>query len=255
MDLPAYRIPVQIILGLIMDGLLGRRRSFRQLALECIRQMDPPLVVLGQAKNLGSRPCVLTVNHYHRQGFHAEWLALAVSAAFPAEIHWIITNELTFPGKWYGFLGRPLSRSILNRAAGMFGFTTMPPMPPREKEVYTRTASVRAVLRVVHQSRTPIIGLAPEGGDNPRQTLTHPPAGIGRFSILLGDLGLEFIPVGVYEEHGSLCVHFGDAFKIAKDSRKDQAEIDGSTARQIMEHIAGLVPQSLRGNFMPASGN
>jgi hypothetical protein len=254
MDYPAYRIPAHIIPGLIIAGLLGKRRSFRQLALECIQRMQPQLVVLDQAKVPGSSPSVLTVNHYHRPGFQAEWLALAVSAAVPVDIHWIITGELTYPGKWYGFLGRPLSRLLLNRGAHIFGFTTMPPMPPREMDINHRAASVRAVLKVVHQSRIPMIGLAPEGGDDPSQMLSYPPVGFGRFARLLANRGMQFIPVGVYEQQGRLCVRFGDAYRITGESHQGRSEIDKSTARIIMEHIAELIPHYLWGNFMPAQG-
>ncbi len=80
-------------------------------------------------------------------------MAVAIASSIPADMHFTMTGELTFPGKWYAPLGRFLSRLILHRAARMYAFTSMPPMPPREKDVEARAASVRQVLEVARHHR------------------------------------------------------------------------------------------------------
>jgi len=47
-------------------------------------------------------------------------------------------------------------------------------MPPRPRDVEARAASIRAVLDYAKQTKEPIIGLAPEGGDQVGGQLTMP---------------------------------------------------------------------------------
>ena len=116
-DFPKYGIPSGVVVGLAFATLLGLRRSFREDAIRCIGRLKPPLQVLGKEYIPQNGPCVLTVNHYHRPGFGAQWLALAISACVPREMHWVMTAEWTAPGKWYEpfkglVLARPLEVSV-----------------------------------------------------------------------------------------------------------------------------------------------
>jgi hypothetical protein len=192
---------------------------------------------------------VITVNHYYRPGFAAQWMALAISAVVPENIHWIITGELTFPGKWYAPLGMLVSRFILERGARVYGFTTMPPMPPRPRDVEARAASVRAVLDSIRHTENPIIGLAPEGGDQLGGVLTMPASGVGRFALLLAKRHLRFVPVGIYETGGELCLNFGEAYNLSVPHNLSADERERAAARIIMKNIAVLLPVQLRGEF------
>jgi hypothetical protein len=246
---PKYSYPPRLIAGLVRDAILSRPRLFRDDARLAVSRLEPPLRVLRQ-ENLPTRgPCVITVNHYCRPGFAAQWFALAISAVVPRDIHWIITGELTFPGKWYAPIGMPVSRFILSRGARVYGFTTMPPMPPRPRDVGARARSVRAVLNYVRHAETPIIGLAPEGGDQVGGKLTMPASGQGRFCLLLAAQGLSFAPVGAYEENGELCLQFGEAYNLSVPSDLSADEKDHTTAAILMANIARLLPSSLRGEF------
>ena len=192
---------------------------------------------------------MVTVNHYYRAGFAAQWIALAIGATVPAEMHWVMTGELTYPGRWYAPLGMVLSKIILHRIARVYGFTSMPPIPPRQKDVEERAAMVRAVLEVVRRTRNPIIGLAPEGGDSADGKLAHPAPGLGRFGLLLSGAGLQFIPVGAYEVDGVFTIHFGEAYDLHMPRDLSADEKDSQAAYIIMKHIAGLLPVDLRGEF------
>ena len=50
-----------------------------------------------------------------------------------------------------------------------------------------------------------ILGLAPEGGDQPGGLLNWPPAGAGRFILLLAEQGFPLLPVGCFEQAGVFC--------------------------------------------------
>lgn len=247
---PKYSYPPGLFAALIRDILLLRKRDFHKDAKGCIESLHPALKLLGR-ENIPQRgPCVITVNHYHRDGFGAEWIALAIAALVPVNMHWIMTGEFMYQGKWYETIGAMGSRILLKRIARVYGFTTMPPMPPRARDVQERAASVRAVLEYVKHEKSPILGLAPEGYDTPAGILTRPARGLGRFALLLSKAGLEFIPVGVYEADAILHVCFGKPYILSIPPDLTSDEKDAQASRIIMENIAGLLPVHLRGAFV-----
>jgi hypothetical protein len=249
MDYPEYSYPRGFWARVARDVLLLRRRNFREDAKACIANLHPPLRVLG-LENIPQRgPCVVTVNHYHREGFGAQWLALAIAACVPADMHWVMTGEFTHTGKWYESIGAFGSKLLLSRIATIYGFTTMPPMPPRAKDVEARASAVRAVLEYVRHADTPILGLAPEGHDPPGGVLTRPASGLGRFGLLLSNACLKFIPVGAYEVDGVFTIHFGDGYELSAPRELSADEKDAQAAQIIMRNIAQLLPIDIRGEF------
>jgi len=250
MNDPDYSYPPGLFPCVARDVILLRRRDFHKDAKAWIENLNPPLKVLGKENIPQHGPCVITVNHYHRVGFGAQWIALAIAALVPINMHWIMTSEFTYPGKWYEFLGAIGSRILLKRIARIYGFTTMPPMPPREKDVEARAASVRAVLEYVRNAESPALGLAPEGYDPPTGVLTRPATGLGRFGLLLSKAGLrKFIPVGAYEAEGVFHIHFGESYELNVLRYLPPDEKDSQASQIIMENIARLLPVHLRGEF------
>jgi hypothetical protein len=209
-------------------------------------------VLLGVENIPQHGPCVVTVNHYHRDGFGAQWLALAIAACVSTDMHWVMTGEFTYTGKWYERIGAFGSKLLLSRIAAIYSFTTMPPMPPRAEDVEARAASVRAVLEYVRHADNPILGLAPEGRDpeGPGGVLAHPASGLGRFGLLLSNAGLKFIPVGAYEVDGVFTIHFGEGYELSVPRGLSADEKDAQAAQLIMKNIAHLLPMNLRGEFV-----
>jgi len=253
MDFPHYSYPPRTVLGLAADVLSGRRRSFRSDGQACLALLEPPLRLLSAQHVPTAGPCLITFNHYYRPGFDAWWMALAIAATAPAEVHFIMTGELTYPGKWYAPLGRVLSRALLRRLSKIYAFTSMPPMPPRPKDVQARARSVRAALAYAQEHPQAILGLAPEGGDQPGGVLNWPPSGAGRFLVRLEEAGFPILPVGTYEEAGEFCLHFGEPFRMHPPRGATREERDLTAARTVMTAIARLVPAPLRGEFDTAS--
>ncbi|MCL5611824.1 MAG: 1-acyl-sn-glycerol-3-phosphate acyltransferase [Chloroflexi bacterium] len=246
---PKYSIPKENIYGLVRDVILLRRRIFRDDARVAVSGIDPPLKILRQKNIPQSGPCVITVNHYYRPDFFAPWISFAIAATVPVNMHWIMTGELTYPGKWYAPLGMMISHFVLHHIGRVYDFTAMPPMPPRPRDVEARAASVRAVLDYVMRTKNPIIGLAPEGGDQTGGVLTMPASGLGRFALLLAAQRLRFVPVGVYESDGEFCLNFGEAYNLSISHHLSADEKDKKAAQIIMKHIAPLLPVHLRGEF------
>src|SRR5271157_3781930 len=249
MGYPSYSYAPVVIASLIRDGILHRRRVFRDDARLCIDRLNPPLQVLGKENIPQTGAYVLTMNHYTRVGFHIWWGAMAISSLICPPVHWVIAGEWTAPEKWYEPIKGAISRFASDRIARVYGFTTMPPMPPRPRDVDARATSVRAVLKYVKQTKDAIIGFAPEGGDQIGGRLTMPASGVGRFSLLFAAQGLRFAPVGVYESDGEFCLHFGEAYDLCVEPNLSSDEKDEHAARIMMEHIASLLPARLRGEF------
>jgi hypothetical protein len=249
MPYPDYSYPPTVSIGLAASVFFGGRRTFRVDGQACAEQINPPLHLLDEENIPQNGPCLLTFNHYYRPGFNAWWMALALAAAVPADIHFVMTGELTFPGKWYAPLGMAGSRWLLKRFAHIYGFTSMPPMPPRPNDVKARARSVRRVLAYARSHPQAILGLAPEGGDQPGGLLTMPPSGAGRFTLLLAEQGFPIVPVGCFEEAGALCLRFGEMYRlqVARNLRPD--EKDCQAAQIVMSAIAAQLPGRLRGSF------
>jgi len=249
---PTYPLPWQILPGLAADLLLGRRRSLRADAVACVARLTPSLQVLGEEFIPQGGPCLLTVNHYTRPGLPAWWLVLAASACVPAEIHWIMTSAWTYPDALRAWSITPLTRVFFKRLAHVYGFTSMPPMPPDPVEVEARAQAVRRVLEYARRSVNPIIGLAPEGRDAPKEqpgALVDPPPGVGRFVLQLTRLSLPISPVGVFEADGGLCIRFGQAYGLEITEGFKPEERDRQASREVMLRIANLLPPELRGGY------
>jgi len=247
---PRYSYPLWKIPHLAVDVLFSRHRDFHRDALACIERLKPLLRVLGVENIPQSGPCVLTFNHYYRPGFRAWWLALGITAVVPAHIHWIMSSYWRCEGVWYRPILASISRWLLPALTGVYGFTAMPAIPPNPRDVEARARAVRAVLFYAREHRDGIIGLAPEGGDNPPDgVLAWPPLGVGRFALLLASAGLRFVPAGGYEQAGEFCLSFGKAYELRLPSGLSNDERDRQAVKIIMENIARQLPPRLRGEF------
>ncbi len=235
--------------------LLRRRLSFRGEAQEIAARLDPALVLLGRENIPQAGPAVITMNHYARPGFRSYWLALAISAAVPGEIHWIMAAAWTEQRWWKSFWWTPATHFVFKEIAHVFDFTTMPPMPPDPDQAAWRAQSVRQVLRTIRNCRdeagktSAIIGLAPEGGDARDGLLSLPPPGSGRFIEQMIQYGLMIHPVGVFIDRRGLCVNFGPAYQPESAETASRADRDRQISNQVMERIAVLLPVELRGGF------
>ena len=249
MPYPTYSYPTLGLFQVAGNVLFGGRRSFRRDGQACVERLEPGLRVLGEENLPRSGPCLITFNHYYRPGFNAWWMALSIAAAVPAEVHFVMTGELTYPGKWYAPLGMAASRWLLRRFSQVYGFTSMPPMPPRPKDVQARSRSVLATLAYAKAHPQAVLGLAPEGGDQPGGVLNLPPSGAGRFILLLARAGFPILPVGTFEEAGEFCLHFGKTYQLVVPGGLSSDGKDAAAAEIVMQRIAPLLPERLRGKF------
>jgi 1-acyl-sn-glycerol-3-phosphate acyltransferase len=231
--------------GIAWLALQSRPRSFRRDSRMLVDRLTPPLRVEGSLPELERGSWLVVVNHYTRPGFRAWWIPMAISATLPREVCWVTTSTLTFRDPLRAATITPASRWFLRRAARLYGFIAMPPMPPRDFEVALRAEAVR---RALHRASDPhaLLGLAPEGGDMPGGVLTPPPSGSGRFLLHLARRGLRFQPVGAFEDDGRLCLRYGPPFDLPHPLPEP---IDDSATRPVMSAIAACLPERLRGPY------
>jgi hypothetical protein len=238
----SYPVPWSLLVRIVLASITGQNLSFRKEATAWINKLRPPLEIHGTEHLPVEGGFVILVNHYYRPRFHAWWIALAIASEIPREMHWIMTNAWTFPGKSWGRFLEKISNFLFRHVARVFTFSTMPPMPPRPHEVAERALAVRKVLRLVHNHPGIILGLAPEGGDNLDGKLHLPPAGAGRFINHLQERGLKLIPAGIFEtDRLHLC--FGAPIRVESYNFKTPDELDRAYCTQIFFSIAALLPQ------------
>jgi hypothetical protein len=207
--------------------------------------IDEIQAYLQKMNQEGGEGTMITVNHYFAPDFHAWWFVILISAVVPAEIHWVVTAGWTNSGWLTGF-----THWLFPRGARLLGFTPMPAMPPDPEETEQRAQAIRAVLRFAQQSSQPVIGMAPEGGDQPGGVLGKLPPGVGRFLYLLNPSCPNIIPVGVWKENGHINLKFGSPYHLEIPSSLPSHELDRLVGNIVMHHIAELLPDRLRGEYV-----
>jgi hypothetical protein len=227
---------------------------FRPIARLLTRTMHPaPRVDLSavqaylhKMEQEGSEQgALITVNHYSAPDFQAWWFAIPISAVIPAEIHWVVTSGWTNSGWLTGF-----THWLFPRGARLLGFTPMPAMPPDPSDAELRAVAVRKVLKFASRTSHAVIGMAPEGGDQPGGVLGRLPSGVGRFMYLITHSCPNIIPVGVWKEEGCINLKFGSPYQLEIPSGLSAHALDKLVGNFVMHHIAGLLPERLRGEYL-----
>jgi hypothetical protein len=183
-------------------------------------------------------------NHYSAPDFQAWWYVIPISAIFPADIHWLVTSGWTNSGWLTGF-----THWLFPRGARLFGFTAMPAMPPNPAETEQRAMAVREVLSYASRDPHPVIGITPEGRDQPAGALGELPPGVGRFIQLISKYCPLILPAGVWTEAGCIHIVFGNPYQLEIPPGLPAAERDSLVGTEIMQRIAELIPRRLRGKY------
>lgn len=243
---PQYRLPKTLIISLVVSFIFGRRRSFARDARLAIKGITPAPQYLGLDNIPKHGPFLLLVNHYSRPGFFVLWGALAVSACLPGEPVWMMTRAWTSPGSWWDKPKRFLTSAFFTRLARMYGFITMPPMPPEPQDATERALSIRRLIQAARANPECIIALAPEGRDIPGGGLGEPPPGSGRLIAELFCILHHAIPVGIYEREGMLRVRFGKELHLLPMINENSSKsIDQAVNSIVMTAISKLLPDEI----------
>jgi hypothetical protein len=245
------------VLSVARSILLGRQRSFATDAQRLVEGITPR----PRVENAHYIPPVgafaLVTNHYYKPGYSA-WsgialIATAIARARPAdaEIIWAMTNRWTYPDWLRSQLITPLTHWLFTRMAAVWGFISMPPMPPQPQYGPEGVRAVRRLLALVDAApgQQPCVGIAPEGRDSPDGSLVKPPPGVGRLILHLAERGLPLLPVGVAEVDGVLIARFGQPRQLHTPKEPDRKELDRLVSAQVMTAIGAQLPQELWGLY------
>lgn len=148
-----------------------------------------------------------------------------------------MTAAWTFPeNKLKRRVLTPITRWAFKRMAQVYGFVSMPPMPPAPNEVEARASAMLRTIRLARRvaPQGGMVGLAPEGMDTPGKS-GELPQGAGVFIALLVEAGLPVLPVGVAERAGHLRLSFGQLF--VPEIPRRRLERDLAVARQVITLI------------------
>lgn len=177
------------------------------------------------------------------------WIAFALSAAIPREIHWTMTSAWTFPNRPFRKLLRWLSERVLKLIADAYDFTLMPPMPSDPKETQDRAVAIRELFQLARANKDISFAFAPEGRDFPGGVLGKAAPGFGRFIYEFCRLGFQIQPAAIYEEKSSLILKFGKPFSLMNVEGGSRQIEDDEISNQIMTAIARLLPPRMQGGY------
>ncbi len=246
------------VLALLGDVLRGRSRPFVVDAARLLRILRPQPQVEHASFIPPEGPFVVVMNHYCRQGLGAWWgvfligHAIARQRAESGEVRWIMTNGWTYRDLIRSRLLTPLTRWLFRKIACSYGFVSMPPMPPDPLQIEERAQAVRKALSLAREGA--MIGLAPEGRDSSDGGLIEPPAGAGRFLLLLAEAGLCILPAGVAEKGETLTVSFGAPFILKTQPGLEKRQQDRRAGEMVMVAIGKLLPPELWGVYREKIG-
>ncbi len=244
-----YRIDPSFFLPFLLSAISGSKRSFQKDAVQLASEMGIPLLVTGGEFIPRAGPGLVVFNHYSRDGLSILFPVAGLTSTIPAEMHWIMTGEWTFPGNPLRRPLRAVSKWVFKRITRVYGFTLTPPMPPDPADALTRTESVRRVFQHIKDNPSTLVALAPEGRDFPGGVLGELPPGAGKFMLELSRRLGRIRPVGIYEEGGSLQINFGPPFDLGSIINSGSGSFDEKACRIVMEHIAALLPDRLAGPY------
>lgn len=249
-DLPARVLPT------LAEILRGQPASVSRLGGRFLRASENPPRIENGENIPADTPFVLVFNHYESTRVAAWWAPLFASYVIaarrthaPREPRFVMAEEWWYAGGWGRAVKQPLTRWFFRRAARVYGMVLVPPILEGFINRGEGTAGVRAALSLTRGDNPQTVGIAPEGRTGPGGALCEPPPGAGLFLLLLTHDTVPCLPMGVYEQDGVLTLKFGAPFQLAAPRRRARDERDRAAAARVMQELARLLPESLRGFY------
>lgn len=199
----------------------------------------------------------LVSNHYQRLDLWIGWsgalLINAIAQQRDVSIHYVTTDRARI-----GRFTVPGTRWLIERVAAVWGLVLVTPPIIGSGHMEDQRYALLRMLRLLKQNdgRSICLGIMPEGDEGITSGLIDALPGSGRALYALSTKGLPLLPAAVWEEDCRLHAHFGAPFHLteAKQPTEQFAEqpaknIDNWARETVMQCLALLLPESLRGNY------
>ena len=240
---PTYHFPFKLSTEILLSFIKQEERKITDDAKKAIQCISPPIKIIDK-ENIPSRgPAIITSNHYSRKGFFIAWAALGIAACLEENQIWLMTSAWTKRTRGIDQLRTALTKYIFKRLANMYGFVTTPPLPLIAEELPERAESVRKLIRILRENPEKIFCIAPEGQDFKNRALGLPPQGTGKLIHQIQGKEGCIVPVGIWEENGSLILKFGKSYVI--EEFNDKQDIDRFVSKTVMGKISEQTPARL----------
>lgn len=240
-------MPIILYISILYSLISGKKRNLRADSKLLFESYTPKPMIKNADLIPANGPYLVTLNHYSRPGFFILWAAVAVIVALPKSSLWLMTGAWTDRTAGFDQLRTALTKKTFRKLAGMYGLVTMPPMPPVPEEVAERALSIRQLMQKLRKEPEAILCVAPEGLDFPDGQLGLPYPGTGKMLAQLAGILKRVLPVGVYEEGERLVINFGCPYQLPVP--ENLANLDMVVTRNVMSHIAELLPVEMRGLY------
>jgi 1-acyl-sn-glycerol-3-phosphate acyltransferase len=234
------------------DIWLRRRRSFAADCAAMVARMQPPPLVEGSEHIPHGGPFVLVANHYEGPGLWIGWAAALLTDAVarvrsgPVPVHWLVIGTMD-RGRVRGvkqFV--PATGLLFERVVEAWGMVAMPRM---DAPAAARAAAIRGLRRTVAPpaGTGEPVGIFPEGEGDGFAGLRAAVPGSGSLIALLARDGAPVLPAAVWWDGTRLNARFGAVWQ---PCGRDDAQVRA----QMMDEIAALLPEHLRGPFGRGDG-
>jgi 1-acyl-sn-glycerol-3-phosphate acyltransferase len=254
-----YHFPIGLVAPRIPSILCGRHRSLTHDINTAFRAIGAAPRIVNPGFIPSQEPFVVVMNHFHRADIPSWWLAMAVIKAVAdrrigvvdSRLRMIVASQWTYDNPLRRLVAEPLSRFMIARLTRAYDFLAIEPIALGAARAAQRAHSMRRIIRAARAASRArdVILLAPEGGDTPAGALAQPPAGAGRFMLMLSASGLRFVPVGAFAEADRLITNFGEPFHLLTPPAVRKSAADVWAIEAVMARIASLLPPALRGTY------
>lgn len=249
-----------LIGNFLYDFARGVPTPFSTIAARFAHAFYPPPYILGVDNIPPDSPFLLVFNHYESPRAAAWWSPLLAAPTIaarrtqpPRDVHFVMAREWWYEGGFGRALKQPLTHWAFMRGARIYGLVTMPPIVEALDTRGQGALGVRRALELTRSETPALVGIAPEGRTGPNGQLCEPPAGAGIFLLLLSHGKIPLLPLGIYEhgERQQLTLRFGGLFDLTDSRARDRAERDHAASTRVMQALAALLPETLRGSYSP----
>lgn len=233
---------------LFLDIVRGRTRDFNADAILLSREFDKKLLV--QISGIGNisadNGSLVVFNHPNTDILLPAFLKLMIEINADKRKNpvFVMGSEIPLFGRFNKY-ALPGSQILLRRFIGMYPDNIIPVPTAQGRKDYTRgrVSATRCVIKALKKGN--IVMISPEGhveiGNqiSPVETF-H--AGSGELAIIALRHKIPINPVGIWGKRNIINVVVGKPFYPGTDNRVE-------AVNDLMGHIAGLLPEELRGPF------